>query len=157
MARDGRLEYRVAHAVHLGNSDQQPTENETTDCRPRPFRSPPNPVAHILDEVEQFREGDTDHPCAYAERCAQEVFGRAADRESRQRQERMIAEQRTSHHSRGHTGQDNRADRLGSDRRRISSIAKNAPARGVLKVAEIPPAAPQATSSRIRSVLSPSS
>ena len=34
--------------------------------------------------------------------------------------------------------------------RRISSIAKNTPASGALKVAAMPPAAPQATSSRIR-------
>ena len=33
---------------------------------------------------------------------------------------------------------------------RISSIAKKTPARGALKVAAMPPAAPQATSSRIR-------
>ena len=36
--------------------------------------------------------------------------------------------------------------------RRISSIAKNTPASGALNVAAIPPAAPQATSNRIRSV-----
>jgi hypothetical protein len=36
--------------------------------------------------------------------------------------------------------------------RRISSIAKNGPASGALKVAEIPAAAPHATSNRIRSV-----
>ena len=35
--------------------------------------------------------------------------------------------------------------------RRISSIAKNTPASGALKVAAMPPAAPQATSTRIRS------
>ena len=35
--------------------------------------------------------------------------------------------------------------------RRISSIAKNTPASGALKVAAIPPAAPQATSTRMRS------
>ncbi len=34
--------------------------------------------------------------------------------------------------------------------RRISSIAKNTPASGALNVAAIPPAAPQATSTRIR-------
>ena len=34
--------------------------------------------------------------------------------------------------------------------RRISSIAKNTPASGALKVAAMPPAAPQATSTRIR-------
>jgi len=38
--------------------------------------------------------------------------------------------------------------------RRISSIAKNGPASGALNVAEIPPAAPQATSTRIREALS---
>ncbi len=37
--------------------------------------------------------------------------------------------------------------------RRISSIAKNTPASGALNVAAMPPAAPQATSTRIRSSL----
>ena len=36
--------------------------------------------------------------------------------------------------------------------RRINSIAKNGPASGVLKVAEMPPAAPQANSNRTRAV-----
>jgi hypothetical protein len=37
-----------------------------------------------------------------------------------------------------------------SHRRRMSSIAKNTPASGALKVAAMPPAAPQATSRRTR-------
>ena len=60
----------------------------------------------------------------------------------------MAAERCTSDRVCGDRAEDDEPERLGLEVAQVSSNAKNTPAIGALNVAEMPPAAPHATSSR---------
>ncbi|MCO5546645.1 hypothetical protein L7F22_000078 [Adiantum nelumboides] len=55
-AADRGLQHRVAHAVHLGQRQQQRAEQQPADGRAQPLRAAPDGVAGVLDGVE-VRQG----------------------------------------------------------------------------------------------------
>ena len=58
---DGFLQDRVADAVHLGDGEQEQTEEHAADGRAQPFRAvAPKPVGDVLARVEHADERQPD-------------------------------------------------------------------------------------------------
>ena len=148
-AGDAVTEDGVADAVHLRQEQQQPAEQQPADGGAQPFRAAPGPVAGVLDEVEHAGEDHADQAGEQAE-AAKSRYSPAlcTAKAGRCRNGSLPSAARPMTLAVTEASTTMPKD-CAAKSRRISSIAKNTPASGALKVAAMPPAAPQATSTRM--------
>jgi hypothetical protein len=149
-APDALFEYWIADPVHFGERDKQSSEEHAAGRRAEPHRSGPVLVEEILEAVEHPNEHHADSCSDESEDGIKEVLDPATWWNCGKVRKGWVpnaARPMTSAVTDASTTMPKDSDAKSP---RMSSSAKNTAAIGALKVAEMPPAAPHATSRRIR-------
>ena len=102
---DAILQYRVAHAIHLRQHEEQQAQQQSAGRRAQPLGAMPECIAEVLGAVEHADERHAHPRGQQAKQSVEEVLPEGDDMEWRQREKGLRAEGSAPDHVRGDRGQ----------------------------------------------------
>ena len=105
LSGDRVLEHRIADAIQLGKRQQQEAEEHATSHGTQPVGAMPHAIQEILGPVQNADECQPGKTTQDPEDRVEAELPGGHDVERGQREERLVAERRTSDDVRGHRGE----------------------------------------------------